>query len=374
MGATRLNTCGVARIELQGLEKSFARRGAETVRAVAGLNLSVAPGELLAVVGPSGCGKTTLLRLIAGLDEPDQGTISLNGQSLAGVAAGDRDVAMVFQHHALYPHLSAGENIAFGLEIRRISRPEIQSRVRETAQLLNLNGCLDRLPEELSGGERQRVALGRALVRKPKVLLLDEPLSHLDAQLRNQMRAELARLHAQIGCTMIYVTHDQTEALSLGHRVAVMRAGALEQAAEPLELYRRPANRFVAGFIGSPPMNFFEGTLQLNNGVGVFVSSNGAFHLPVTRALTQTNRPVVLGIRPEDITPGTGNGCIEGTVEGSEFLGPDCLSRVIGKDASFSVRHAPGLLKIGDQVSFLFHMERAHFFDRESGQRLAGAA
>ena len=239
----------MAKVELKSVGKVFRGRRGEELHAVRNLNLTIADHELLVIVGPSGCGKTTLLRLIAGLEDVSSGIIAIDGAAMNSVAPQDRDLAMVFQRDALYPHMTVFENLAFGLQLRKTPQVEIQNRVRETAALLGLSALLDRFPRALSGGERQRVALGRALIRKPQVLLLDEPLSQLDAPLRAQLRAEIARLHQQLGTTMIYVTHDQAEAMTLGQRLAVMNEGALQQVAEPRTLVEHPANQFVADFM-----------------------------------------------------------------------------------------------------------------------------
>jgi multiple sugar transport system ATP-binding protein len=246
----------VARVVIENLTKVFNGPAREDIRAVDSVSLAVEDQEFLALVGPSGCGKSTTLRLISGLEEPTHGTISIEGKIVNEVAPKDRDVAMVFQNHALFPHLSAYENMAFGLKLRKFPRAEIEKRVMEAAELLALKGCLRRQPQELSGGQRQRVAIGRAIVRRPRVFLFDEPLSNLDAPLRAQLRAEIARLHTQLRATMIYVTHDQVEAMTLGDRVAVMQAGVLQQVGRPEEIYRCPANPFVSAFIGALPMNF----------------------------------------------------------------------------------------------------------------------
>lgn len=244
-----MNNPAVARVELQSVTKTFRGANGQVVCAVNRLNLAVAERELLALVGPSGCGKTTTLRLIAGLEAPDEGNVSLDGKAANGVPPKDRDVAMVFQRDALFPHLTAAENIAFGLELRHVARPEISQRVSEMAVKLGITACLARKPGELSGGQRQRVALGRALVRRPKILLLDEPFANLDAPLRRELRRELLRLHRGHQLTTILVTHDQAEALALGERVAVMNEGAIEQLATPAELRARPASKFVADFL-----------------------------------------------------------------------------------------------------------------------------
>jgi multiple sugar transport system ATP-binding protein len=236
--------------------KAFKGPGGDVIQAVNNVSLAVEDRDFLTVVGPSGCGKTTTLRLIAGLEEADSGNISIDGEVANDLPPKERDVAMVFQNPALYPHMSVFENMAFGLKLRKCPRSEIERRVGAAAEMLGLNGSLKRRPEELSGGQRQRVAIGRAIVRRPRIFLFDEPLSNLDAPLRAQMREEIARLHAELGATMIYVTHDQIEAMTLGQRVAVMDRGAIQQIGTPEEIYRRPANAFVAGFIGALPMNF----------------------------------------------------------------------------------------------------------------------
>jgi len=259
----------MATVAIENLTKIFPGPRGTRVRALDGLSLTVESGEFVVLVGPSGSGKTTALRLIAGLEEATSGTVSIDGKVLDGVPPKDRDIAMVFQNGALYPHMTARENLAFGLKLRKFPRAEIETRVEEAAGVLGLGPCLERKPQELSGGQRQRVALGRAMVRQPKVFLFDEPLANLDPQMRLQLRAELSRIHTRLGATMIYVTHDQVEAMTLGDRIAVMKEGALQQAAGPMQLYERPANMFVAGFIGSPPMNFFHGNL-VTEGDGLF--------------------------------------------------------------------------------------------------------
>jgi multiple sugar transport system ATP-binding protein len=341
---------------------------------VSKLNLTVEDGEFLVIVGPSGCGKTTTLRLIAGLETPDAGSICLDGRPLAGVAPRDRDVAMVFQNHALLPHLTVFENLAFGLMLRRFPKEEIARRVRAASEMLDLSAFLERKPPALSGGECQRVALGRALVRQPRVFLFDEPLSNLDAPLRLQLRAQIAAVHRRAGAMMIYVTHDQAEAMALADRVAVMKDGALQQVSAPLELYRRPANRFVAGFIGSPPMNFFQGAIVQSNGEVVFQAGFGAPLGPArARALQDgVKRHVTMGLRPEDITEDANNG-VPALVERVEATGLENLIYCSGDGASFVARlPAARTAKSGDRLTFRFDMERAHFFDPETGASLAG--
>jgi multiple sugar transport system ATP-binding protein len=374
----------MARVVLENLTKSFKGLRQETVDAVSDLNLTVADKELLVLVGPSGCGKTTTLRLIAGLEEVSCGTISIDGQVVNGIAPKERDIAMVFQHHALFPHMTARENLAFGLKLRKHSRAEIAQRVGEAAEMLGLADCLDRRPEALSGGQRQRVALGRALVRKPKVFLFDEPLSNLDAQMRVQMRREIAQLHSRLAATMIYVTHDQVEALTLGDRIAVMRGGTLQQVAGPMDLYRRPANLFVAGFIGSPPMNFFHGILA-SNGAGLFFQEEGApagvesrFKLQVesemgSRLAGLVGKKVVLGIRPEHIAEknaaneASGGQVVEAVAGVVEPMGPETFLYAANGSHSFAARlRADFHVAAQQKVALIFDMRHAHFFDPET--------
>ncbi len=357
---------------LENVSKRFAGQRRQNVGAVSKLDLAVGDGEFLVIVGPSGCGKTTTLRLIAGLETPDEGNIWLKGRALAGVAPRDRDVAMVFQNHALLPHLTVSENLAFGLMLRRFPKEEIARRVRVAAEMLDLAAFLERKPTALSGGECQRVALGRALVRQPKVFLLDEPLSNLDAPMRLQLRAQIAAVHRRAGAMMIYVTHDQAEAMALADRVAVMKDGALQQVAAPLELYRRPANRFVAGFIGSPPMNFFEGTISQSNGNLAFqVGFEARLGDVRARALQRfVNRRVTLGLRPEDIIEGANLG-IPALVERVEATGVENIIYCSCNGASFVSRlPAARTPRRGDTLAFRFDMERAHFFDSQTGAAL----
>jgi multiple sugar transport system ATP-binding protein len=375
----------MACVVLENLTKSFKGPRQETVAADSDLNLTVAHKELLVLVGPSGCGKTTTLRLIAGLEEVSRGTISIDDQVVNNAAPKERDIAMVFQHHALYPHMTARENLAFGLKLRKHSRAEIAQRVGEAAEMLGLADCLDRRPEALSGGQRQRVALGRALVRKPKVFLFDEPLSNLDAQMRVQMRREIAQLHSRLAATMIYVTHDQVEALTLGDRIAVMRGGTLQQVAGPMELYRRPANLFVAGFIGSPPMNFFHGTLAAE-GSGLVFREEAAtgFKLRVAEEMRSrladfTGKKVALGIRPEHIAEKTGTDdtpagqVVEALAGVVEPMGPETFLYAANGSHSFAARLRADFRAVAQQkVSLVFDMRHAHFFDPATEMTIAG--
>jgi ABC-type sugar transport system ATPase subunit len=295
-------------LRIEHVSKRFGKRAA-----VEDVSLELARGEFCVLLGPSGCGKSTLLRLVAGLERAAEGRIEIDGRDVTGVDPADRDVAMVFQNYALYPHMTVRENLAFPLVTRRV--PDPQARVRDAADLLQIGDLLDRLPRELSGGQRQRVAIGRAIVRQPKLFLFDEPLSNLDAQLRAETRVELARLHARLGATVIYVTHDQLEAMTLGTRVVLLRDGRVEQEGTPDDLYGRPRTPFAARFIGSPPMNLVEGEVR----GGRFI---GAVEWPVEAP----SGPAVLGVRPEDLAMGSGPW--EGTVEVVENLGAEAYVHV----------------------------------------------
>ena len=296
------------RLILDRLSKAFPSPQGRAIPALCDFSLTMESGEFLVVVGPSGSGKTTVLRLIAGLEEPDQGRMVWNGRDVTHAPPQDREVAMVFQQHALLPHLTVAQNLGLGLKLRRTPRAQIEPRVRETAKRLGLTDCLDRLPKDISGGQRQRVALGRALLRNPGVFLFDEPLASLDAPLRVQLRQEIRHLHAQTGALSIYVTHDQGEAMALGQRVAVLQAGRLRQLDTPVALYQRPANRFVAAFLGSPSMNFFPGRLEIQDGRMVFTWEAGGIRVVVPRhqiaALhSQVGKEIELGLRPEHLSP-----------------------------------------------------------------------
>jgi multiple sugar transport system ATP-binding protein len=378
----------MARVVIEHLTKVFAEPRGQQVRALADLSLTVNDKEFLVLAGPSGCGKTTTLRLIAGLEAPSAGTISIDDQLVNDVPPGERDIAMVFQNHALYPHMTAEENMAFGLVVRKHSEREIAQRIQEIAWMLRVEECLDRRPSALSGGQRQRVALGRALVLQPKLLLFDEPLSSLDAPLRAQMRVEISRLHKRLGCTIIYVTHDQSEAMALGQRLAVLNQGALQQVADPLTVYLRPANLFVAGFTGSPPMNFFSGTLNLS-GVGLIFQEAPSAELKSTKGFqvrvpndkvesmkTLAGKAVVLGIRPEHIveTPAAEtaheNG-LEATLELVENLGPESyLHFATGSHRCIARARPAGPRSTPQQTRLGFEMRFAHFFDPANGQNV----
>ncbi|MBT7028623.1 MAG: ABC transporter ATP-binding protein, partial [Verrucomicrobia bacterium] len=337
----------MASVRLDNLCKFFG-----AVRAVDGVSLEIPDGELMVLVGPSGCGKSTLLRLVAGLEEATSGGIFLDDREVSRVKPQDRDVAMVFQNYALFPHLNVEQNMAFSLKFRKVAKPEIRLRVAEAAEVLGLAGLLRRKPAELSGGQRQRVALGRAMVCKPKVFLLDEPLSNLDARMRTGMRAEIAELHRRLGTTMIFVTHDQTEAMTLGQRLCVLDLGQVMQTGSPMDLYRRPAHRFVGDFIGTPGMNFVRGRLEERDGGLAFVGSGDGFALGLGGGLAKHSvREVEMGIRPENISIADGEGDVTGTVQGCETLGHESLLRVRCGDHELVVR-VPGagagaLAKVG---------------------------
>jgi multiple sugar transport system ATP-binding protein len=361
-------------VELNQVSKLYARGQ----RAVDRVSLAIEDGEFLVLVGPSGCGKSTVLRMIAGLEEVSEGEVRIGGRVVNDVAPKDRDIAMVFQNYALYPHMTVYDNMAFGLRRRKTPPAEVDRRVREAATTLGLDGYLQRRPRELSGGERQRVALGRAMVRDPQVFLFDEPLSNLDAKLRVQMRAEIKRLHQRVKSTMIYVTHDQTEAMTLGDRIAVLEKGVLQQVADPFTLYQRPANQFVAGFIGSPPINFFTATVS-PAGQPISVTAGGTSFTPppalAARLDPARGRSVTVGIRPEDLTlDARGPGAtVAGRVEVREPLGSEVyvhwttpvgalLSRVPGQTAPAE----------GESGTLHFEFDRLHFFDAQDERALDG--
>ncbi|MDX1547025.1 MAG: sn-glycerol-3-phosphate ABC transporter ATP-binding protein UgpC [Rhodothermales bacterium] len=350
--------------------------------AVHGATFSVDEGELVVLVGPSGCGKSTLLRMIAGLERITAGQLFLDGQRANDVPPRDRDVAMVFQHHALYPHMTVADNLAFGLKLRRYPKAEQRVRVRRAAEVLGLLDVLDRKPQQLSGGQQQRVALGRALVRKPRVFLLDEPLSNLDARLRVQMRTEIARLHRRLGATMLYVTHDQVEAMTLGRRLVVLRDGRIQQIDAPLALYHHPVNRFVAAFIGSPAMNFVEGRLVREGGGLCFREAGGPLAVPVPPGppaglVAYTDRAVVLGIRPEDLAVAGGPQRAGPTAEATltldvvEPLGNEVLVYARTPRQQLIARVPPQPLPApGEPLHLALALDRLHFFDAETEEAI----
>ena len=341
--------------------------------AVHGANFEVRDGELLVLVGPSGCGKSTTLRMIAGLETPTSGTISIGARVVNDVKPADRDIAMVFQSYALYPHMTVAENLAFGLKLRGEPREAIAQRVREAADMLGLGEMLARLPRALSGGQRQRVALGRALVRKPQVFLLDEPLSNLDAKLRLSTRVEIARLHRRLGTTMIYVTHDQVEAMTLGQRIVVFDKGQIQQIDTPMNLYSKPRNLFVAGFLGSPAMNFLRGTLRADAGLRLDYGAS-ALPLPPTDALAaHAGNEIVVGIRPEDLRPANAPAALQARLEVIEPVGNEVFLNLDCHGTPLIARTPPGELPApGSVMQFDFAPAALHFFNAQSGQRIDG--
>jgi len=343
------------------------------VVAVSDVTLHIADKELLVLVGPSGCGKSTTLRMVAGLEDATRGTVRIGERVVNDVPPKDRDIAMVFQNYALYPHMTVYKNMAFGLKLRKYPKAEIEQRVNEAATLLGIQDLLDRKPKALSGGQRQRVALGRAIVRQPAAFLFDEPLSNLDAKLRVGMRAELKKLHRRLGTTMIYVTHDQVEAMTLGDRIAVMNNGVIQQLAEPLDLYDCPANQFVAGFLGTPPMNFIDGRVEEDGGM-FFNEGSARIELPgwAKRAVeATTQREAVFGVRPEDITLGTGSGPVRAKVNVVEPLGDEMIVYV-STDYHDLICKAPAhhTVKVDDAVDLTFDIDKTHLFDPETGSNV----
>jgi len=374
----------MAKVVVENLIKDYREANGTAVRAVNGINLEVAPGEFMVLVGPSGCGKSSTLRMIAGLEETTGGTITIDGRTMDGVLPKDRDIAMVFQNYALYPHMTVYDNMAFGLKLRGLPKAEIEARVRDAAALLGIEEFFGRRPKALSGGQRQRVAVGRAIVRKPKVFLFDEPLSNLDAKMRAATRAEIAKLHARLGATMIYVTHDQVEAMTMGDRICVMQGGNIMQVAGPLEIYRRPANVFVAGFIGSPPMNLFPGVVRREARGTVFIGepSAGALTIPLDgeagrKAAAHADKPVILGLRPEDVhdaaEPGlSGAASVEAMIELAEPMGAETHLHLSAAGATFVGRLRGALrYEVNRRLRVAFDVARAHLFERAGGAALA---
>ena len=354
------------------LEKVVKRYG--DVEVVHGIDLEVDLKEFVVLVGPSGCGKSTTLRMIAGLEEISDGTVTIHERKVNEIAPKDRDVAMVFQNYALYPHLNVSDNIAFGLKIRKVPKADIAKQVKEVAEILGLTEYLDRRPADLSGGQRQRVAMGRAIVRHPKVFLFDEPLSNLDAKLRTQMRAEIKQLHKRLGATSVYVTHDQVEAMTLADRIVVMCDGRIEQIGTPMELFNHPINTFVAGFIGSPPMNQFEAILEEKDGQLMANIGDHTVEIPssLDLGIVNTGRKVIIGLRPEHvlIEPEAGSAAIPIELELVETLGSEALlhTKLMGKP--FVVKaETHGRVDHLEQVETLyFKPSMMKVFDHETGE------
>jgi multiple sugar transport system ATP-binding protein len=360
----------MGRITLTDIDRAYGK-----VKILHGINLDVADGEMLVLVGPSGCGKSTLLRLIAGLDRPTGGRIEIDGADVTEVSAAQRGLAMVFQSYALYPHMSVRQNLAFGLENIRMPKAEIDARIAEAARMLEIAPYLDRRPGQLSGGQKQRVAIGRAVVRNPTAFLLDEPLSNLDAELRISTRAELAALHKRLATTMVYVTHDQVEAMTLADRIVVMRAGKIEQVGRPLDLYNVPANLFVAGFIGAPRMNLLPVKVRSASATEVAVDGPGglAAVIAANGAALKPGDDGTLGIRPHDVelSPG-GPGSVEAQVTLVEALGPETVvhATIAGDEKMVAVLNRQGLDADSNKISLRLKPERMHLFD-STGLRVA---
>ena len=350
----------MAEVSLRAITKSFG-----DVKIIKGVDLEIADGEFCVFVGPSGCGKSTLLRMIAGLEDITSGSLAIGTKEMADVEPADRGVAMVFQSYALYPHMTVKDNITFGLRMTGHKPADIQPKLARAAEMLQLTQLLDRKPSQLSGGQRQRVAIGRAIVREPEVFLFDEPLSNLDAALRVQMRTEIGKLHHDLRATMIYVTHDQVEAMTMADKIVVLNGGVIEQVGSPLELYHRPRNLFVAGFIGSPKMNFITGTaaptadgrieVTLKDGARVLLDGRGT--------TVAAGQPVTLGIRPEHLTPGSGG--VRATVRLAEYLGSETMFYAQLGDGSEIAVKADGLAKaaIGSTLDIVLNPAACHLFD-----------
>ena len=366
----------MAEVILKNIRKVYDK----DVVAVDDANIEIKDKEFVVLVGPSGCGKSTTLRMIAGLEEITGGEISIDGKVVNDVPPKDRDIAMVFQNYALYPHMTVYQNMAFGLKLRKYPKDEIDARVQEAADILGIQELLERKPKALSGGQRQRVAVGRAIVRKPKVFLFDEPLSNLDAKLRVQMRAEISKLHNKLEATMVYVTHDQTEAMTMGDRIVVMKDGLIQQIDEPLSLYNKPVNQFVASFIGSPSMNLIRGKISSSGGNLAFDEGNVQLTLPASygeRLSSHVDKDVILGIRPEDIhDPDTiGRNVeiveIEATVEVVEPMGNEVFLNLTTGKTAFVARVDPlHMPKIDQRVKLVIEINKAHFFDLDSEKSL----
>ncbi len=360
----------MAKIELSNVYKSYGKD-----RVIHGVDCEIADGEFLVIVGPSGCGKSTLLRMIAGLETITEGEISIGGRVVNELEPAERDIAMVFQNYALYPHMTVYNNMAYGLKIRGMPKAEIEARVQKAAAMLELAEYLPRKPRQLSGGQRQRVAMGRAIVREPSVFLFDEPLSNLDAKLRVQMRLEIKKLQQDLGITSVYVTHDQIEAMTLGHRLLVLNAGVVEQIGSPIELYERPASVFVAGFIGSPAMNLLASQVA-GDGGSVALPGGDRLALPADLGARAAGRAVTLGIRPEHLElAGNGNGLAHLTAQVIEQLGADTVIHGhFGDDRAELTVRLQGTVRLAPGEKLPLHVapEHLHLFDPETGVRLGG--
>jgi multiple sugar transport system ATP-binding protein len=371
----------MSKVLLKNVNKIYKGEKGKDVLAVEDFNLEIREREFVVFVGPSGCGKSTTLRMIAGLEEISKGDVFIGDKRVNDVPPKDRDIAMVFQNYALYPHMSVYDNMAFGLKLRKYPKAEIQKRVMDAAQILGIQDYLDRRPKALSGGQRQRVAVGRAIVRQPKVFLFDEPLSNLDAKMRVQMRTEITKLHQRLKATMIYVTHDQVEAMTMGERIVVMKDGLIQQVAPPLELYNKPNNLFVGGFLGSPPMNFIKGVLRGESGRLRFKEMDGgSVDLPVNARSAldaYLNKEVVLGIRPEDcdlVPPGKApaDNSFQAVVDLVEPMGAETYF-YLQTGAHTIISRSSALVdqrEAGHRLQFEVNIERTHFFDPVTTNRI----
>ena len=355
----------MASVSFQNVEKAFG-----TIKVLHGISFDIRNGEFVVLVGPSGCGKSTLLRMLAGLEEISAGTIAIDSRVVNDVESKDRDIAMVFQSYALYPHMTVGENMAFSLKLRKADAKVTADRVANAAKILNLEPYLGRFPRELSGGQRQRVAMGRAIVRDPKVFLFDEPLSNLDAKLRVAMRAEIKALHQRLTTTTVYVTHDQVEAMTMADRIVVMHDGRVEQIGAPLELYDHPDNLFVAQFIGSPAMNVVNGTLKRANGTA-YVEATGGVRWPVGHGAGTDGQSVAYGVRPEHLTLGSGANCVPGEIIVVEPMGAETELLVRAGDAQVVLMtHGRPVVNPGDKIGLVIDPAMVHVFDQSNGNRL----
>jgi multiple sugar transport system ATP-binding protein len=360
----------VAQVGFERVSKIYP----DGTRAVNDVNLEIQDGEFMVLVGPSGCGKTTALRMVAGLEDISEGMLKIGDRVVNHVPPRDRDIAMVFQSYALYPHLSVYENIAFGLRLKKMPKEEIDKRVQRAASLLGLEEFLKRKPRALSGGQRQRVAMGRAIVREPAAFLMDEPLSNLDAKLRLSTRVEIAKLHRDLDATMIYVTHDQIEAMTLGHRIVVMRNGEIQQIDTPMRLYQRPVNLFVAGFLGSPAMNFFRGRVVADGGLALDLGTAKLSLGDEVGDVAKVGAELVVGLRPEDLMPATdasSGPSIKARLELAEPVGNEIFLNMRAGEHSVVARVPPqDIPDIGSELELAFRPERMHLFDPASERRL----
>lgn len=372
----------MATVELKKLLKVYPNRKGEDVTAVNHIDLAIRDREFMVLVGPSGCGKSTSLRMIAGLEDITGGEITIDGKVINDVQPKDRDIAMVFQNYALYPHMSVFENMAFGLKLRKFKKDEIKARVTEAAQILGIDELLERKPFALSGGQRQRVAVGRAIVRKPKVFLFDEPLSNLDAKMRVSTRAEISKLHAKLGATMVYVTHDQVEAMTMGDRICVMNGGNIMQVDEPLAIYNAPANIFVASFIGSPPMNLLNGRIQRRDQTLYFRADDSPLSVKLSNrlaaaAINYVDRSIVLGIRPENIRDTNHlndfepEHTVDVTIDVAEPMGNETVLYLSsGKQSLIGRVHSDVRPVINQSLKVWIDVDKAHLFDPISEENI----